>query len=193
MFEEDDDTAEESLALPASMASTAAKGGSTPTGNSSDESNMASTIPRKALVLQRRQALDWVEKTLIQTRGRELVGNFNPLLIGELFWEQSQNWEGIAQKHIEVISRLCTNFVSDLLQELCSQDIYARLIQSDVEKMLKQRLHCGQVELKKIIATKKLYPSTYNHYYTTTIQRLRSQRADKKLEDCIAESRSQST
>lgn len=58
-------------------------GTSKPKGNASSESNMLS----KPIVLGRRQALDWVEKTLIQTRGRELAGNFNPLLIGELFWE----------------------------------------------------------------------------------------------------------
>src|ERR1700735_281677 len=31
------------------------------------------------------------------------------LLIGELFWEQSENWEDIAQKHVEEISKLCTS------------------------------------------------------------------------------------
>ena len=170
-------------------------GGSTPasTSNAFDESDMASTIETIPIVLQRRQALDWVEKTLIQTRGRELAGNFNPLLIGELFWEQSQKWEEIALKHIEEISRLCINFVSDLLQELCPQDVYARLDHTHVKKMLKQRLECSQEELKKIIASKKLYPMTYNHYYTTTLQTLRSQTAEKKLEVSIAEATIKST
>lgn len=84
---------------------------------------MASTIEKKPIILQRRQALDWAEKTFIQMLGRELAGNSSPLLIGDLFWEQSQNWEEIAQKHIEEISRLCTNFVNDLLRELRPQDV----------------------------------------------------------------------
>ena len=50
-------------------------------GNASNESNM----PSKTIVLGIRQALEWVERTLIQTRGQELAGNFNPLLIGEPF------------------------------------------------------------------------------------------------------------
>lgn len=178
------------------MEAVAAKGGDStpaPASNPSAENCMASTIEKNPIFLQRRQALDWVEKALIQTRGRELAGNFNPLLIGELFWEQSQNWEEIAQKHMEEISRLCGNFVSDLLQELCAQDVYARLGHTHVKKMLKQRLECSQVELKKIIASKKLYPMTYNHYYTTTLQTLRSQTAEKKLEVSIAEATFQST
>lgn len=180
----------------ASIALTAGQDGSSPsalTGNTSDESNMASTIAKKPIVFGRRQALDWVKETLIQTRGRELAGNFNPFLIGELFWEQSENWEDISQKHAEEISQLCDNFVNDLLQELCPPDVYTRLSSGDITNVLKQRLESSQAELKKIIASNKLYPMTYNHYYTTTMQKLRSQRAEKRLEERIAKATSQST
>jgi GTPase SAR1 family protein len=156
-------------------------------GDASNESEASSTSPWEPIVLGRREALDWVEQNLVQTRGREPAGNFNPLLIGELFWEQSENWEDIAQKHAEEISKLCTNFVSDLLQELCPQDVYARLSSSDINNAPKRRLEHSQAELKKIIADRMLYPMTYNHYYTITIQKLRSQRAEKNLAECIAE------
>ena len=35
------------------------------------------------------RAIDWVRRVLVRTRGKELPGNFNPLLISELFWKQS--------------------------------------------------------------------------------------------------------
>ena len=38
------------------------------------------------------RAIEWVRKTLVRIRGKELPGNFNPLLVGELFWEQSSKW-----------------------------------------------------------------------------------------------------
>ncbi len=38
------------------------------------------------------EAMDWVREVLVRTRGKELPGNFNPLLVGELFWEQSSKW-----------------------------------------------------------------------------------------------------
>lgn len=112
------------------------------------------------IVLGRRQALEWVERTLIQTRGRELAGNFNPLLIGELFREQSQNWEIIAQEYAEEISQLCDNFVGDLLQELCPKDIYTRIRFGHIQNVPKERLQSSQAELKTIIAGKRLYPMT---------------------------------
>ena len=164
----------------------------TPNGDASDESETTSRPPKRPIILGRREALDWVEQKLVQTRGRELAGNFNPLLIGELFWEQSENWEDIARKHTEDISKLCANFVCDLLQELCPQDVYMRLSSSDLDDALNQRLKHSQAELKKIIADKKLYPMTYNHYYTMTIQKLRSHRA-KNLAECVAEATRQTS
>jgi hypothetical protein len=47
-----------------------------------------STSKRSSLapkVLTKSEALDWVKQVLTKTRGKELPGNFNPLLIGELF------------------------------------------------------------------------------------------------------------
>jgi len=39
-------------------------------------------------------------------RGKELVGSFNPLLIDELFWEQSANWNRLARDYIELVAKL---------------------------------------------------------------------------------------
>jgi hypothetical protein len=61
--------------------------------------------------MSRPQALQWVQDVLTHTRGKELGGNFNPLLIGELFWEQSCNWSRLAKDHIEQIDEVCETFL----------------------------------------------------------------------------------
>jgi hypothetical protein len=56
------------------------------TGFAAEEDD--NTSPRKtALPIKKTtsEALEWVSQVLIRTRGKELAGNFNPLLIGELF------------------------------------------------------------------------------------------------------------
>ena len=52
-------------------------------------------------------ALQWVGQALIRSRGRELGGNFNPLLVGELFWEQSSSWHLLAKDHVDAVSQIC--------------------------------------------------------------------------------------
>ena len=120
-------------------------------------------------VLCRSKALSWVKIVLIRTRGRELPGNFNPLLIGELFWEQSENWQGLAEDHLDHVSVLCSNFVIDLLRDICPLDVSSRVQASIVEESLKRRLEAGEAELKKLLQDRKRYPMTYNHYYTLAI------------------------
>ena len=140
-------------------------------------------------VLQKKQALTWAKETLVRTRGRQLSGNFNPLLIGELFWEQSERWEGLAKEHVQRVASLCTNFVDDLLLELCPEDIFSRLRAPHVEDSLKKRLGESEIELSKIMKDMKRYPMTYDNYYTNTIWEARStrsislQRTTKDMDD----------
>ncbi|KAI0870348.1 P-loop containing nucleoside triphosphate hydrolase protein [Hypoxylon argillaceum] len=60
-------------------------------------------------------AIEWVREVRVRTRGRESVGNVNPLLIAELFWEQSSGWKALADNHVEEILQACENFLRILL------------------------------------------------------------------------------
>lgn len=47
------------------------------------------TEDKFTIKMAKANGLNWVRNVLNRTPGKDLVGNFNPLLIGELFWEQS--------------------------------------------------------------------------------------------------------
>jgi len=66
--------------------------------------------------LSKKDSIVWVKRMLQHSRGRELMGNFNPYLIGELFWEQSEPWENFAKKHVNDVNQLCEKFLSNLLR-----------------------------------------------------------------------------
>jgi len=71
--------------------------------------------------------MDWVRGVLVRTRGKELPGNFNPLLVSELFWEQSSKWQQMAEFHIKDITDVYNQFLNNLLKEKCPKDVYTRL------------------------------------------------------------------
>ncbi len=58
----------------------------------------------------------------MRSRGKEPVGNYNPLSIGELFWELSSKWEHFAADHVDQVSEMCTMFTNTLLEEACPRD-----------------------------------------------------------------------
>lgn len=85
------------------------------------------SAPSQPRVLSRWETTRWARRMLQRSRGTELVGNFNPNLIAELFWEQSEGWEKLANAHVEEVGQLCENFLKDLLAQKAPKDLKARI------------------------------------------------------------------
>lgn len=141
--------------------------------------------PTLLQILNRDEALEWARSVQVRTRGRELVGNFNPLLVGELFWEQSSYWQGLAKEHLDNVERICNRFLKILLEDKCPKDIVSRLRHSLVQDTLKVRYDSALEELGRIVEDNKSYPINYNHYYTETIHERRQKRQKASLAQAI--------
>ena len=101
------------------------------------------------------RAMDWVRRVLVRTRGKELPGNFNPLLISKFLWEQSGKWQRMAEHHFEDIADVCTRFLDALLRKTCPKDVHTRLWSFKV-KMLSCRDSMARIErLKRSWKTSK--------------------------------------
>ncbi|KAJ8067088.1 hypothetical protein OCU04_004467 [Sclerotinia nivalis] len=134
--------------------------------------------------LTKKEGLDWVRQALTRTRGKELVGNYNPLLISELFWEQSTKWERLAAEHIERVSDVCTRFLKDLLLEMTPKDVESRLWSSRIEDQLRDRNSAAARELGYLMEDHVNHPINYNHYYTDTVKNRQQERENADLEKC---------
>jgi GTPase SAR1 family protein len=141
--------------------------------------------PSKPVMLSHTESLRWVIRAIIRNRGRELQGNFNPLIIGELFWEQSARWRNIATNHIEDVVNVCHQFLDDLLQELYPKDVQSRLSASHIEEAVKSRFEAASKELAQIIDDLREYPINYNHYYTDTVDKCRVERDCQSIVACV--------
>lgn len=141
--------------------------------------------PHEPKKLSHPESLHWVREALTRNRGKELTGNFNPLLIGELFWEQSSKWHRFAVNHLEGVARQCSRFVKQLLEQKCPTDVHSRLWSYMIHDALKSRSEGAVAELDRIMEDIKGYPINYNHYYTDTIKKRRQARGRKFLAERI--------
>ncbi|OBT39084.1 hypothetical protein VE00_09921 [Pseudogymnoascus sp. WSF 3629] len=148
-------------------------------------SDARDTTALQPIPMSKPQALQWVQDVLARTRGKELVGNFNPLLIGELFWEQSSSWSRLATDHIEQIAKVCEKFLQHLLDDKCPKDVKSRLWSHRILDALKSRRNAAVRELEKIIEDTKSFPINYNHYYTDTIHKRRLERLKVSLAEAL--------
>ncbi|KAF2708220.1 dynamin family protein-like protein [Pleomassaria siparia CBS 279.74] len=134
------------------------------------EGHLALSQPIK---MTRNEAIDWVHHVLERSRGLELPGNFNPLIISQLFWEQSSPWNEATLHHVDLVSSSCKTFVDIVLDEAAPKDIKDRLLDSCVDTALQASLKGAKEELAKIIQDKGRHPMTYNQVFTTKIQEQR--------------------
>ena len=141
--------------------------------------------------LDRAKALAWVNRVLVRTRGRELVGNFNPLLIGELFWDQCSNWHTLAKGYLENVEHICSKFLNILLEDRCPKDVVSRLRLFLIKDELKSRYNGALDELRRIMEDIQNYPINYNRYYTETINKRQQERQKNSLAQCIEDATEQ--
>ncbi|KAF9733693.1 dynamin family protein [Paraphaeosphaeria minitans] len=141
--------------------------------------------PTKPVKLSRNESLRWVVKAIIRNRGRELQGNFNPLIIRELFWEQSGNKPTPWADHIEDVVDVCRRFLHELLQDLCPKDVQSRLSSAHIEDAVRARSTAAVKELEQLLVDLREHPIKFNHYYTETIEKCRMKRESQSLATCV--------
>lgn len=124
--------------------------------------------------IHRSAFVDEVQQRMRRSRGRELPGTFNPLIIGDLFYLQSKPWESIAEECIdsllEDVQKAVMPILQDILDEKSLTGVLEHIINSSIDK----------IELSLRSKTKELlrpqqsgHPITYNHYFTESVQKAR--------------------
>lgn len=144
-----------------------------------EEANDPTDKTHGPIKMTREEAINWVHRTLERSRGLELAGSFNPLIVSQLFWEQSTPWERLALEHMENVANKASIFVEAVLAETAPADIKPRLNDFCVVDALSAALARAKSELHHIIADKNRNLLTYNNFFTQTIQ---SQRKSKMAE-----------
>ncbi|PBP15600.1 putative dynamin GTPase [Diplocarpon rosae] len=140
-------------------------------------------VPPKRM--SKEDTLKWVASVLARTRGRELVGNYNPLLVGELFWAQAAKWKTLAIDHIRHVADQCSIFLKTLLHDKCPKDVETRLWESIIHDALKDWSRLASEELDRIMEDVNGYPMNYHHYYTDTIKSRRQNRQKISLAETV--------
>ncbi|KAK5060218.1 hypothetical protein LTR84_010103 [Exophiala bonariae] len=149
-----------------------------------------STIPG-SVQLSKDKALGWISRVMERSRRKESYGNFNPSIIGELFWEQTSKWQALAEQHVDRVFCICQKFFDLLLEEKCPGYIGVRLSQFEVVKSLNTRRECAYKEVWNLMDDNQDFPTVYDHDYAATIQKQQSERMQSVLREAIDDAASQ--
>jgi hypothetical protein len=149
-----------------------------PDNEDGDENEMSESpqIPRA-------QYVEEVARCLKLSRGRELPGLFNPLIVGDLFIDQSQPWRAIAKSLAEDIMEAVYQTTQLAIEYVAASDVMDEVI-----KFVHERTEALKVELDdkidELLTLATNHPITYNRLLTENVQKAqqaRQKRAIKQL------------
>ncbi|KAI1770015.1 P-loop containing nucleoside triphosphate hydrolase protein [Hypoxylon cercidicola] len=132
----------------------------------------------------REDFLQVVKVLMVECRGRELPGTYNPLVIGDLFARQSKPWEAITQNLVEQIHQAAANNFHKIVSEICDENTSSRLMKGHIQPALyrlRQDLKNKVDELLKPHLS--IHPITYNDYLTETVQDIQTKRHDRRFDE----------
>ncbi|KAK0719412.1 P-loop containing nucleoside triphosphate hydrolase protein [Lasiosphaeris hirsuta] len=136
--------------------------------------------PTEPIKMARSEFITHIEHLMRRTRGRELPGIFNPMIISDLFLEQSKPWESIAREHVKTVCDsarcfldLVVTHIADvstaksLQREICDPAL------NDLRKSLDEKI--GEF----LKPHQEGHPITYNHYFTEALESVRRESVEK--------------
>ncbi|KAI2779924.1 P-loop containing nucleoside triphosphate hydrolase protein [Daldinia loculata] len=115
-----------------------------------------------------------VKDLMRRTRGCELPGTYNPLIIGELFREQCKPWRSWLESFSSKIFKAVDLTVNEALTYIVDEDTKAKLwceLISDGLGRLNRELGSKVAEILR--PHEDGHPITYNHYLTESVQKIR--------------------
>lgn len=131
---------------------------------------------KSSLKISRPDYIQHVQELMRNSRGRELPGTFNPLIVGDLFYEQSKPWKQLVDRCCESILaavKFCIeSVISHTADELTKDGLLREIIDpamADHTERLEKRI--AEIMRPHLAG----HPITYNHYFTDTIQEARQE------------------
>ncbi|KAI0009631.1 P-loop containing nucleoside triphosphate hydrolase protein [Xylariaceae sp. FL0662B] len=127
--------------------------------------------------ISRTEYLKEVKDLMRRTRGCELPGTYNPLIVGELFHEQCQPWKYWLEEFTGRIFRASETAVSATLAHILDEDTRDKLWGELINDRLSQLNHQLQDKVAEILRPhENIHPITYNHYLTDNVKKARDGR-----------------
>ena len=136
----------------------------------------ASTSSRRSI--GRSAYMDAVGELMRKTRGRELPGTFNPMIVGDLFFRQSQPWTKLVHEYMDQVVTAARTAVELILSHSADASTVENLLREVINPAFESCVEKLRGKVEEVLWPHQHgHPITYNHYFTDTIQKARRDHA----------------
>ena len=141
--------------------------------------------PAESNEISRSAYIDEVANLMRRSRGCELPGTFNPLIIGELFTEQCQPWRKIAVKTKDAILQAVYQVTRAILEHVSAEETTDGIFQTLSEEVDGLRGDLNREVAELLDPHYNGHPISYNHYLTDTVQKAQAERRRRDVDKSI--------
>ena len=121
-----------------------------------------------------------IRELMRRSRGSELPGTFNPLIIGDLFYQQARPWKRLVELFKGRIINATRATLGLILVHATDEATREGLLREIINPALERSTEQLDKKVAEIIRPHQTgHPITYNHYVTQTIQRARQEHTKK--------------
>lgn len=133
-------------------------------------------------IIRRSEYLDHVQELMRKTRGRELPGTFNPMIIGDMFFEQSRPWKVLCDEYCRDVLKAIKTSLEHTIDTLTNRTTADALLKELLHPALATHTSSLYAKVSEILEPHQHgHAITYNHYFTETIQKARQEHDEKEL------------
>lgn len=123
-----------------------------------------------------------ISHLLRRTRGRELPGTFNPMIVRDLFLEQCSPWDQITHNHTDGMWAAAREFLAHVVKHITDEATSAAVIEEIIVPACNSIKREIDTKTRELLMPHKIgHPITYNHYFTETLQKIRADRQEDEL------------
>ncbi|KAK4142578.1 P-loop containing nucleoside triphosphate hydrolase protein [Dichotomopilus funicola] len=143
-------------------------------------------VPQQDIRVSREEFIDQIEQLMRKTRGRELPGTFNPMIVVDLFREQSRPWAAIARRHVDDVWTAASTFVKSVLLHTADTSTAKSLQHIVFDPALQRVLQAMRDKTAELLSPLHGgHPITYDHAFTEALNKVRSSRRSQTPEDIL--------
>ncbi|KAK8054613.1 P-loop containing nucleoside triphosphate hydrolase protein [Apiospora phragmitis] len=141
-------------------------------------------VGRDNRCVSRSDYIDEVRILMKESRGRELPGTYQPLIVAELFSKQCQPWKGLMMDLSDCILASSLATVSAALRYVFDENTAHSLLQDVIGPSMEGFKTDLTRKVEEILDPHiSGHPITYNHYLTENVQKAQAARRRRDLED----------
>jgi hypothetical protein len=126
--------------------------------------------------------LDWIRELYRDSRGAELPGTVNPVVLENMFRQQSRLWENIAQIYLEKVRIAVHAFNTATLERIISDGDLREKLNTALSKGEQTTHSSVREQLSAILKDERGgILQTVNHYFADTLSTIRQERVVARL------------